>query len=459
MTLLPISKNNSAEAAAGPNASAQAFAQLFKLESDVRRARATDEIDGLLVNEGRRLLRARQVFVVELARGRAHLKAATGLATIDRTTPMARWIEAMVSRLARSNRAGAAVEFSLPDFADAADPLTHDYPFRHALWEPHWSRQSEPQLAALYLREHPWTEAERAITSRLAETIGHARAFAQISTGLRRHLPWRPLTAALCGLALFALVVVRVPVSVLAPLEIVPRDAEVVAMPLDGIVQRMLVEPSDAVQAGMPLVQLADTILRSRAEVLEREVLVAEARVEKATSLAFTDPRGRQELGIARAELDLKQAEAEYAEAMLAETLIRARSSGIAIFSDPKELEGRPLSTGDRLMLIGREGDTQLRISLPVADSIVLRPGLKVRAFLDSDPLSAVEGTISHVDYQVKVDEHQIASYRLTAYASDPAAVLKLGARGTAQILGDPVPLLIYLLRRPIVAVRQWAGL
>lgn len=446
-----------AEAASGASAGAVAFAQLLKIESDARRARSTEEIDALLVNEGRRLARARQVFVMTLGHGSAKLEAATGMASIDRSIPIVRWIEDLAARIRRGS--DGPLEVTLPDRADPADALTHDYPFRHVLWEPLWPHQGAASVGVLYLRETPWTETDRAITARLAEAVGHARAFLQLAPH-RRLLPrWRPAIAVLAGVAVLALLAVPVPMSVLAPLEIAPRNAEVVAMPQDGIVQQVVVRPSGRVQEGAPLVRLIDTVQRSRADVAEREVAVAEARLEKAISLAFTDPRGRQELGIARAELALKRAEAQYARDMLAQTEIKARSAGIAIFSDPKDLEGKPLTTGDRLMLIGRENDTELKISLPVADSIVLRPGLKVRAFLDSDPLAPVEAALAHIDYQVRVDDQQIASYRLTAHASGSAVGLKLGSRGTAQILGDPVPLIVYLFRRPLTALRQWVGL
>lgn len=442
---------------AGP--ASHAFAQLLKIESDARRSASVSEVHALLANDGRRLTRARQIFVLELAHGRATLRAATGIAILDRTTPMVRWIEGVTQRVTAERGTAEAVELWLPDIADPADPLTREYPFRNVLWQPLWSARGSPQATALLLRETPWTEADRAISARLGESIGHARAFLLLGADKRRYLRFRPAAVVAGAFATLVAFAAPVPMSVLAPLEISPRNAEVVAMPQDGIVREILVQPSSKVSEGAALVRLVDTVQRSRLELAEREVAVVEARVEKAMSLAFSDPRGRQELGVARAELALKRAEAKYARELLAQTVIEARTSGIAIFSDPRELEGKPLSTGERLMLIGRESETEIKISLPVADSIVLRPGLKVRAFLDSAPLNAIEGVLAHFDYQVRIDDQQIASYRLTAHAGEAEAPLKLGSRGTAQIIGDPVPLIVFLLRRPLTAFRQWMGI
>ncbi len=252
---------------------------------------------------------------------------------------------------------------------------------------------------------------------------------------------------------------IPVPISVLAPVEVVPRNADVIAMPIEGIVQKILVRPNEEVAAGTPLVKIMDTVQRNKAEVAEKEVAVVAARVEKATSLAFSDPRGRQELGIARAELALKLAELEYARDILGQTVVTAIQPGIAVFSDPKDLVGKPLGIGDRLMLIAREGDAELKIALPAADSIVLTPGLPVKAFLDSDPLTAAAAEVSHVDYQARIDEAQIATYRVTARLKQGTQRLQLGSRGTAQILGERAPLFLYFFRRPLTALRQWGAL
>jgi hypothetical protein len=35
----------------------------------------------------------------------------------------------------------------------------------------------------------------------------------------------------------------------------------------------------------------------------------------------------------------------------------------------------------------------------------------------------------------------------------------RLGIRGTAQLYGDRVPMIYYILRRPVAFLRQWVGL
>ncbi len=443
----------------GEAAQIQAFSQLLRIESEARRTTSVRELDALAVNDGQRLLRSRQAFLIECNGPTCRVTGASSLVTIDPSSPVIRWVTTTVMRLKAERGLAGPIEFALPGFAPSDDELTRQYPFRNVLWQPHWSPDGRLSAGTIYFRETPWIDSERAIAARLAETFGHARALHERGIGARpaSRIPRAHKVGALLLAVLIA--AIPVPLSVLAPLEVVPRDADVIAMPIDGIVQQVLVRPNARVEVGTPLVSLVDTVPRNRAEVAAREVEVAAARVEKATSLALSDPRGREELGIARADLALKRAELAYAREVLAQTVIVARSQGIAVFSDPRELEGKPFSTGDRLMLVARESEVELKISLPVADSIVLRPGLAVKGFLDTDPLNSVAATITAIDRHVRIDETQIASYRITARVLAEGAKMTLGARGTARIQGENVPLVLFVLRRPLSALRQWIGL
>lgn len=440
-------------------AQVQAFAQLMRIESEARRARSTRELDLIVVNDSQPMLRSRQVFLIECTGRPCRVSAASSLVTVDQASPMVRWVAATVSRLRDEKGLRNQIEFSLPGYAPAEDALTGQYPFRNVFWQPLWSPDGTCRAGMLCFREATWLEAERSIANRLGETFGHARALLTSAGGRPTASRSKRLLMLATAVAVAAVGAIPVPISVLAPLEVVPRTADVVAMPFEGIVQQVLVKPNASVGAGTPLVRLVDTVQRNRAEIAAREVEVAAARVEKATSLAFTDPRGREELGIARAELTLKQAEYTYARELLGQTVIKAERPGIAVFSDPRELEGRPLSTGDRLMLVAKPGEMEFKISLPVADSIVLQPGLPVKGFLDSDPLNPAAAKIATIDRHVRVDERQIASYRITARLDDDSTAATLGARGTAQIQGERAPLVLYLLRRPLTALRQWIGL
>jgi len=455
--------------ASAPNAASPALqpasplAQLLKVESEARKAGSIPELLQLMANESRRLARARQVFVIEnIGRGKTAPKCAvvSSLAQVDRSVPLVKWIESLAHRLSATDGVDAAREFVTPAYCDPGDETPASYPFPNFLWVPLWSPDGRVSDGLLLARETPWLEADRQIAARLAETFGHALAL--LRRGRKTPLPaaskrWWLLSGLLAVVALGCL---PMPISALAPVEVVPRDPHVVAMPVDGIVQTMLVQPNETVKAGQPLVRLTDTVVRNKLELAVREVAVAEAKVERANTLAFSDPKGRHELGLARAELALRIAERNFARDLHNQLSIASASDGVAVFSDRKDIEGKPFSTGDRLLLIAQPGKVEFKIDLPVADSIVLQPGAKVRAFLDSDPLNSVAATVVRLDYQAKLSDANVAAYRIVA-ALDPSAGAppRLGTRGTAQLQGPDGTLALFLFRRPISALRQWAGL
>ena len=177
------------------------------------------------------------------------------------------------------------------------------------------------------------------------------------------------------------------------------------------------------------------------------------------TQLAFADDRGRHELGVARAELALKTAERNFAADMLAKTELRAPRDGLVVLADKKELLGRPLTVGERILEIADPAAMEVRIEVPVADAIILNNGAPVKLLLDSSPLAAIPAHVVRANYQAKLSDASVLSFRVTAAFANGETAARLGARGTAQIYGGRVTLGFYLLRRPFAKLRQWTGM
>jgi hypothetical protein len=438
-----------------------ALSQLLRIEGEARQTQSEAELSHLIANETRNLVRARQAFVAR-RKSKEDYRVATvsSLAQVDQNAPMIQWIGRLLRGLSRGEDCSRVLEFALPAYADPSDTMTASYPFPCFLWVPMWARVQTGDDGILLARETPWLEADKRIAVRLAETYGHALLLHRSRPRREKfRVPVRATTLALAG-AICAAGFVPVPMTALAPLEISARNPQIVTMPADGIVQQVLVEPNTTVVPGQRLVQLSDTIARNKLELSEREVLVAAARLEKASSLSFSDPRGRHDLGIAGAELALKKAERDFAKSIFDRTVLVARKAGVAVFSDRKDLEGKPLSAGDKVMMIVDPGAVELTINLAVADSVVLEPGARVKAFIDSDPMRPLEATVAHVDYQARVSESGVATYHLVAVlTAGERPSPQLGVRGTAQLYGPDAPLAVFILRRPLSAIRQWIGL
>ena len=261
-------------------------------------------------------------------------------------------------------------------------------------------------------------------------------------------------------MALLVAMAIPVPMTTLSPFEIAPRNAFVVAAPIEGVIAEVLVDPGAAVSKGQPLLKLADTELRNRFAVAEREVLVAQARLKKASQLAFDDVRGRHDLRIAMEERALKTAERDFARDMLMRATVRSKRSGIALFADRQMLVGKPVTLGEKIMSISDPKQVEVAIDVAVSDVVALKRGASVSLFFASGPLHPRQAKVEYADYRARARDGKPMTYRVIASLSKSRLPTpRLGVRGTAKLHGKTVPLVFYLFRRPLAALRQWFGL
>lgn len=435
-------------------------ATLLAVEGKVRQAREETELLHLIANELRKLVAARQAIVLRVvSREKPTVACISSIVLTDKETPFVRWIESIVARVLAEQGSAQPVVFELPAFTDADLAETRTYPFRHVVWQPMHLATGELFAGILLTRERPWSEQDRRLTAREAQVFAGAW---QALYGAKVMRPRRRSTTKArlwIAAAAVAAALLPVPLTALAPVEIVAATPQRVTAPLDGVIKEILVEPNRPVTAGQPLLRFEETTLRNRLLVAEQEMLVAKARVDRASQAAFSDEKARHDLAMARAEHDLKKVERDYAADLLARSVIVAERDGVLIYSDRDRWTGRPVKTGERIMQIVTTGDVLARIELPVADAIVLENGAGVRLFLDADPLSAVRARLIGTGYQAEPNSTQQLVYRLHAAPTEESPGLRIGARGTAQLHGSLVPLSFYLLRRPISAVRQYTGL
>ncbi|MEM8825445.1 MAG: HlyD family efflux transporter periplasmic adaptor subunit [Pseudomonadota bacterium] len=349
--------------------------------------------------------------------------------------------------------------FTAAAYADADYPELDEFPFGELMWTPLSGREDRWAGGALYARDRAWSPSERTLAERLAGTYAHAldaleparRPLAKTRLTPRGR---RILIASLIGTALFP-----VRLSVVAPVEVVPARAFVMAAPIDGVVDRILVAPNARVEKDQPLFVMDDTTLRNEAALALERRRVAEARYRRAASAAFRDPEEAREIAIAEAEFDLARAEADYASDQLALTEVRAPRAGIAVYSDRRDLEGKGVGVGERVMTIADPMAVEYSVELPPGDLIDLDTGVAVNIYLDSAPLSTINAGLDRVAYQTTKTSDGRDVFRLFAEPDADEAPQRIGARGSARIFGDWVPLIYRVLRRPLAAARQAIGL
>ena len=484
----PATSTGAGTTASGETDAGKAQARLttlLRLEGELRKLPDRRAVELFAVNEFRQLLPFSQAAFISLdRRGKAKITAFSGLAQVDRQAPLVRALEGVATRLARRAEGATRPDHSAASQAakDAAsadnlrgdllqlaggnpDTALHDWAFRHVLWHLLRDHDGRPFAALLFMRAEPWREADEVIGERLAGAVAQAiRALSPRSVFAHVRLPRRYWLGALVLLALALFI--PVPMTAVAPVEVVADDPLPITAPLDGVIASVAVAPNTKVKPGQELFRFDATRLQAEAEIAARREQVARARLATLRKAAFASPQARELLAEAKTELELARAEREYAERLLSRIRVTAPRAGIVIFADRARLIGKPVKTGEKIMELADPRRVAFRIHLPVSDAIAIREGGRVKVFLDADPLDAIEARVRWASFHAEEIPGGLLAFRIIA---DPVAQtpqekrvlkrqLRIGFRGSAQVFGEKVPLGFYLLRRPIAALRQFLG-
>ncbi len=434
---------------------------LLNLERETRKAESEAELGYLIVNGSRVAVQYRQALLLMRSGPKKHRTVAvSSLSAIDRNSTFIRWIESLAKEKLAGENMAKVISFDVRETATDKDLDASTYPFSQIAIFPLQLRDGTVFAHVIFTRESSWDERGLAAGSRLCETYSHAWEALTGPKRAKRKMQTRSVLWLLTFTAIGVAGFIPLPLSVLAPAEVTPSDPFVVASPIDGTIETILVEPNTTVKNGTPLFTYNDTDLRNRLKLAGQAVSVAEARYQQSLRTSFSDSKAKRELSIAQSELQLKAGEYDYAKELLSHTRVTASASGLVIFPDKDTWTGRPVSTGERIMRIADPSKVEVTINLPVSDSIILKEDALVELYLDSDPLKAIEANVVSASFHAQPDGEGVLSYRVRA--AFPADMEdqnpRIGLRGTAKVYGDDVSLGYYLMRKPLSAIRQWTG-
>jgi hypothetical protein len=448
---------------ATPNLDAQLFtlSTLLQLVKRARHAASEQELAFILVNETHSLVPYRQaVLWRQDGTDSGRILALSGAAVIERNAPMTLWLNRLFGRIDTATMdAPQTIEAAaLP--AKLAEDWSEWLPAQ-ALQVPLVADKGRMLGVLLLARDQPWSEGERYLLQELAD--GYAHAWSGFRGGRRHsllaHLRGRR-NAVKFAIAVAACLVLLLPVrlSALAPAEVVPFKPTIVRAPLDGVVDRFLVEPNATVATGQPLLDLDPRAIQNKLDVASKELAVAEAEYRQAAQEAVFDDKSRAKLAVLKGRTDQRRADVAYAQSLLNRIHVTASRAGLAIYEDADDWIGRPVTIGERLLEIADPNQAEVEIWLPVADAITLKSGADVEFFLNVSPGAPLKAKLRQASYEATLSPGNILGYRLKATLENAAQMPRIGLRGTAKVYGDRVSLFYYLARRPLAAARQFLG-
>lgn len=436
------------------------YALILHLEKRAFSAPSAAALAFVMVNETLALSTYRQSFLLrQRTDGKAFIAAASGLVEVDQASPFAIWLVRLIEDLPGRTE---VQQISLSEAPSEMRVCWREWLPENLLLIPLYDGSGPLLGHALYARETPWLAAELLALERVHSAYAYCLAALERERG-----PWKQLGRQLMqrrhwrwvALAVLALMLAPVPLSALAPSEVVAIDALMVAAPQEGVISAIHVHPNQLVQAGDALFSLDATALSNRREVALKGLSIARAELLVAEQRAFDDQKSKSELAAATGRVREKEAELAAAEALLARMTVHAERQGVVIFGDGNDWIGRPIQTGERIMQLADPTRAGMLVWLPVADALNLEAGAPLRLFLHTQPLSPLTGAVVQTSYQALLSPDGIASYRLLGHFAPDQERPRIGLRGTARVSAGWTLLGYYLFRRPLAAVREWTGL
>jgi Biotin-lipoyl like len=393
---------------------------------------------------------------------RPRLQVVSGLSDASEDTPFTLWVRRVAAALAQAGPATDARRLQAQQLDEDLHAGWAEWWPQHALHLPLVTPRGAVLGSLLLVRDAAWSDDEVSMLQLLAGTAAHAlQALGPPTSALGRQ--WRRLRHSPRRLALTAAVVlgalcIPVRVSVVAPAEIIALKSEAVAAPAEGIVKAFHVAPNQAVKRGDALFSLDDTTLRNRREIAARALQVARADVLATQQKAFDSTQSRADLAALQGRAQEREAEVAWLDESLKRIEVRAEHDGVFVYGDANDWTGKPVVTGERIALLAQPHELGVMVWLPVGDAITLQAGAPMRVYLQTAPLSALQGELVQTSYQATLSPEGVASYRVRGQLGAGQSA-HIGLRGVAKVYGDWQPLVYWLMRRPLGALRQTVGL
>ena len=431
---------------------------LVGLGQKARQADSLDELGFLLVNDSKALSGYRHALLWWQAQGVTHV---SGVVMPERHSPFIQWAGKVCEHL--SGQPDLAFKsLSILDLPEDMQEGWGRWMPSQAWWMPLGMGMSGGLLVAddaLDEQRLPLWQEWVGVWSLAADRL--RRVASQSVMGAVRH--WfrqtRPQRGWHTSRRLWALVVLLlvllcpVRLTVVGEGELVPREPLVVRAPLDGVIHEFHVSPNQVVKAGEALFSYDNEVVRSRLMVAQQSLATAQAEYRQAAQSAFTDARAKFQLAGLVGKVQERETELRFLTEQVNRTTVTAPQAGVVLFNDVSEWIGKPVQTGERVVRMADPTDVELEVWVNLADAVPLKTGDAAKLFMAASPLDTLDAKVRWLGYEAQPRPDGTFAYRIRASLTDRSAFM-VGAKGVARVSAGRVPLVYWLLRKPLAVIR-----
>lgn len=338
----------------------------------------------------------------------------------------------------------------------------HEHNATSVLWAPILVQDNE--IIGLWLEK--WDDPQGSIFKDRIKTMedyllpgyaaGWKKYVSKINTShLYSYLTKRNISYA-AALLLAFLLLVRVPLRVAAPCEVVSQAPYLITAPLEGIIEKVDVKPGQQVKIGDVLYTYDARIPLQELKIAEKQVEISKSELQRVVAAGYGEDKSLAELTSLRIKLEKAQLDLDYTKIKTTLLIGKAPVPGIAEINNPDDWRGKPVKVGEKILTISDPAKTKLKIWIPENDNIDIDKGTPIKIFLNPNPEQSLYAKISYISSETVITEKRIPSFTIEAEWENPSKTqAKLGSKGTAIIYGEKVSLFYYIFRKPLATIRN----
>ncbi|WP_415884956.1 efflux RND transporter periplasmic adaptor subunit [Neptuniibacter sp. QD37_6] len=437
----------------------KALATLILLSRRTRRSASSPELRFILVNETQSLVAYQQAAFWTEAKG---VEALSGVSALDQQAPYLIWLKKWFIQ-AKSGPENVSFVTDL----NLLDPE-----------EKEWQEWLSPYIANVYIpaakgfsggrlmlsRDEPFSQEELSLLQEWADVwsdryqqLNQDGYWSRFSFGAEGKK--RKVISGFVAAAILLIGMLPVNLSVLAPAELIPVDPSVIRSPIDGIVERMLVQPNQRVIKGTELFEFDKVTLDNQLALAQQALRTAQAEYRQKAQRAVFDPESKSHLAVLQSLIDERKIEVVYLRQLLERSVVKSPREGIALLSDETEWVGRPVATGERVLVVADEWNSQVEAWVSPSDLVRFPEQTELTLYLNSDPSVSIHARVSYISHQPELRPEGLYAHRLRAeIITKGKEKYQIGHSGTARIEGEKTSLAYWVFRRPLAAFRGWIG-
>ena len=259
-----------------------------------------------------------------------------------------------------------------------------------------------------------------------------------------------------CLTLLLILFTYRVNLNVPSDFELMPSVSEVDYAPFAGKIAEVLVKNGENVKKDQVLIKYDTQELiysLSESQIAYNETL---AKLDMTRQKSFKDEAILPEIKILELQKEKDKVGIEKIKWYIDNSIIKSKASGTAVIDDEKNLEGKAVNAGEKLVEVVSNDNLLAEIMLNEKDAAVLEKISSITLYLHSRPENGIKASVISVSPKAEfADNKQFCFLIKASFNKNDEKDLVYGMRGIARVSGNEVSLGYYLTRNILLWWRK----